>query len=307
MSKLSDNDHQDDQNGLRKDIHIDRDALNLPYQEEMRRIEHDSAVERVNHRVTLLAILIPCLLGALVLYAYLDIEKHIERMQDVGSVQVKALSDDVLDKVSSVSEQYGKLAASLSNRITALEASVVLTKEDLEKQRKEMDRIDRSKADNESLKRIEQQTAEAAGLLHGLREALDAQSLALENLNTAFKAEAASFVQAVDTIRGEMKNDRKTQASAIEKLSEVKLDKRTFDQFLKRERESYESVTRPLQREIESLHQELSGLKKQMNMLGRSIQLLEAERAVLNAGPEQAREAAPSTGSGKIIEQEIRE
>ena len=304
MSKFLDEKDKEDRMKLKRDIHINRKSLDVPYQEEVRQIEPTSEIAGVHHRITLLAVLIPCLLGAMVLYAYIDIKEHVDRVRNVGSTEVKALSEDVVDKVSSVSDQYNKLTTSLSNRLATLEASAVVTKERLEKQREAIQKISGSKADNESLAKIEDQTAEAIRGLDALQSGLAAQKQAVENLNKTFGEKMAKLVQGFET----MTDERKNEASAIKKLSEGKMDKKSFDEFLKKERESTESVIAPLKQELDALKEGISQLQKQVNMLGRSIQLLEAERTL----PEKGASKAASTGDakagpGKIIEQEIAE
>ena len=304
MSKFPDDEDQEDQMKLGKEVEIDTKSFEVPYQEEVRQIERSTEIASVHHRITLLAILIPCLLGAMVLYAYIDIKEHVNRIQDVGSTEVEALSKDVVDKVSSVSEEHNKLAASLSNRIATLEASAVVARDRLEKQHKELQRTEGSKADKKSLAKIEEQTAEAAKALEAIKNAVDAQRLAVENLDKSFRAQMADLVQGVEAIKGE----RKDEASAIKRLSDTKMDKKAFDEFLKKERQSSESVVAPLNKELDVLKEGISRLQKQVNMLGRSIQLLEAEQTPSGKSAPQDLSTGGSKGApGKIIEQEIAE
>jgi len=287
---------REDQVGLEKEIEVDGAPLDLPYQEEVRYREHESALERLNHRITLLAILLPCLFGVLLLYAYLDMKEYVNRVQDAGSTQVKSLSEDVVEKVSSLSDQQSELMKSLSNRIGALEASAVITKENEKNQSLEIKNIEASKVDKKVLDQIQNEIAEATKTLKGLQDELNKQQGSVNNLNQALKKDMAGLVKAVEGIRG----DRAKQDSAMKSLSERKMDKEVFDQFLKQDRAGYESAIAPLK-------QGMSQLQKQIDMLGRSIQLLETERTSPDKKPSQktATDNLPSA-PGTIIEQEIR-
>jgi hypothetical protein len=298
VSKFPGDEEQDDQGTLEKDIEIGGETFDDPYQEEVRHMEHASAIERLNSRISLLAILIPCLLGALVLYGYLDIKEHVNQVQNVGSTELKALSTNVVEEVASLSDRYNETITSLSDRIATLEASSVVIKQNLEKQKAEMKRIGGAKVDKAAMGKMEEQTAETIKTLEGLRNELNDQRVAVENLNKALEEEMAGLVRAVEGVSGH----RKKQESNIENLYESKLDKKTFDDFLKKEQISYESEISPLKQEVDSLKEGMSQLQKQVNTLGRSIRLMEAEKSLLQRKPADQK---AGSGPGKIIEQEI--
>jgi chromosome segregation ATPase len=211
---------------------------------------------------------------------------------------VKALSKNVVEEVSSLSDRYSEIITSLSDRIATLEATSVVIKQDLEKQNVEMKKMGGSKVDKTSLGRMEEQTAETIKTLEGLRNELNDQRLAVENLNKALEEEMAGLVQTVEGVSGR----RKKLDSTIENLSESKLDKKTFDDFLKKEQVNYESKVTPLKQDIDSLKAGVRQLQEQVNMLGRSVRLMEAEKSLLERRPAEQK---GGSGPGKIIEQEI--
>jgi chromosome segregation ATPase len=287
-----------------KEIEIDGEAFDGAYKDEVRYIEQASAVDRLNTRITLLAILLPCLIGALVLYGYLDIKKNVAQVKNVGSTEVKALSKDVVEEVSSLSEQYNKVFTSLSDRVATLEASSVIIKEGLEKQRRELEKMGGAKADKEALSKMEEENAETVRALGAVQELLNSQALTLDSLNKALEEEMAGVVLAVEAVRG----GEKKRDTEIKKLSEGKMDKKAFDEFLKKGRADDESRLSPLKKEIDSANQGVARLQQQVNMLGRSLQLLQENRTLPDRNPARTSPSgAPTPGKGGIIEQEIAE
>jgi hypothetical protein len=94
---------------LEKDIQIDGQHPDSFYDDELRDSRRDSDIHRLSRRVTILFILIPCLLCAILVLAYLDVRERLSQFQTAGSREVQTLSEDVLNKAASLSDQYVKL------------------------------------------------------------------------------------------------------------------------------------------------------------------------------------------------------
>jgi chromosome segregation ATPase len=234
----------------------------------------------------------------------LDVKERVYGLKDEGTTQVKELSEDVVEEVSSLSERYDEIMKALSDRVATLEASAVIVKDTLKKQHKQIQKIDTAKVDEKALGKIQKQTAEAIKLLEGLTGELDMQKKAIEDTLKRQEEETAKLSQAVETI----KSGEASRQAILKKLSKNKLEKETFEEFLKGDRLGYESAVSPMKKELDSVKMDIGRLQHQVDMLGRSIQLLGSENRLPDTRPvgEKAGEAL-SPGSGGIIEQEIAE
>ncbi len=78
----------------------------------------DRRLEKLNQRLTVLAILVPLVIGAIVAYAYVDIKKEFAAVQ---SGDVQKLSQESASRFSSLSLQYAKLEETLTQQLADLQ------------------------------------------------------------------------------------------------------------------------------------------------------------------------------------------
>ena len=87
------------------------------YQDEAK----DRRVEKLGHRVTIISILIPVLIGAIFYIAYRDITSRVSQTQDTGTMEIQNLSTQLQDKFDEISSKYGELETALTQKLAALE------------------------------------------------------------------------------------------------------------------------------------------------------------------------------------------
>jgi len=98
-------------------ISMDDDTTQAVMRDELQELK----IEKLSTRVTLLTILIPCIIGIILVIAYLDIKDRVMQTQDTGSSGVQKLSKDLESKFSSLSLQQAKINDTLSSRFPPLE------------------------------------------------------------------------------------------------------------------------------------------------------------------------------------------
>ncbi len=189
------------------------------------------------------------------------------------STEVKALSQDV------------------AGRATSLEKSFVSIMEELKRDKRAIEKLSGSKVDKKGLEKVEKQSAELANMLAGLqkdwakqkeslarlvkdqkREAaksnktlkalaneLNEEKQAIENLNRTLKKEVTGIVQVIERVT----NDAHKQDSAIKNLSEHKEE---LDNILENKWSGYQTTISLLQKEIGSIEEEVLRLQRQVNM-----------------------------------------
>ena len=300
MNKFPTKEDQGTEIPIERDIEVNGD-LGLSDGDESRDFEEDSRIEKLHRRVTLSLILVPCLVGAILLFAYLDLKKRVNEVQNRGSTEVKTLSKNVVGKVGSLSDQYKTLEASFAERVAALEKSFVSIKEDLKKTKREIKKLNASAVDKKVFEgSLKKQSAEVAKNLAVTERDLQEQKQALEKLNETLKKEVAAMVHEVDRIRGRRQRD----ASAIDDLTKRKVDKKVFDRIVKDERASYEETRSLLQKEMTSLKKEVFQLQQYLNVAPKA----EAKTAPDEKKPRsEASKDTLSPAHDKIVEQEISE
>ncbi|UCD88089.1 MAG: hypothetical protein JSV01_10225, partial [Desulfobacterales bacterium] len=174
MNKFPTEEDKEDELPLEREIRVDEEAPDLSYRGEIQSLEQDSQIEKLNQRISLILVLVPCLLGAILLFAYFDLKNRLSQVQDMGSTERKALSEDVVDKVGGLSQQYKTLETSLVDRVAALEKSSGSIAKDLKRDKQEIKKLTASKVDNKALERaLKEQSAEAANTLSLLQNALE--------------------------------------------------------------------------------------------------------------------------------------
>ena len=291
MNRSPTKEDQEDEMPLDKGIRMKEEGSDPSYQDEMWELRRESQVERLNQRITLLSILIPCLFGAILLFVYLEFNDKLSKIM-MKRGQVEALSENMDDKIVSLSHQYSEVEKLLSDSIANLKKTNALIEKDLRKNQLEIKKLTTSKADKKTLEQaIRKEFAQTAKTLEALRNELNGQKQAVENLDATLKKEVVQIVQGIETL----KTDRERQDSAIKDLSEHKLDKEDFGNILKDKWSGYQAKISLLRKEIKALRDEVSMVS-------------EAKGAPPKEKPAAAttKDAAIPT-PGKIIEQEITE
>ena len=110
------------------------------YQEEMK----DLRVEKINQRVTIITILLPCLIGVILFIAYRDLTSRVNRSEFSGSKEVQALSEELEEKFKNIATQFTTVQTSLEEKITSVEK----TAGDLNEKFKKLNNIDESLKQN---------------------------------------------------------------------------------------------------------------------------------------------------------------
>jgi len=94
---------------------------------------NDLRIEKLGQRVTLISILLPCLIGAILFYAYVDIKKRIGDANNTGQVEVQSITEDFQLKVNAMNVELAKLRHSMEKKLPELTSSMEKFKADLKK------------------------------------------------------------------------------------------------------------------------------------------------------------------------------
>jgi peptidoglycan hydrolase CwlO-like protein len=122
--------------------------------EEMMHLElQELKMEKLSHRVTLFTILIPCMVGIILIIAYLDIKDRVTRTSDTGAIGVQKLSKDIESKFSSLSLEQAKIKDTLS-KLSLLEDSSAFVQSRLKTLQTSIKHLESSSINRDELSRV---------------------------------------------------------------------------------------------------------------------------------------------------------
>jgi hypothetical protein len=295
---------------LEEDLAMTEDDSDAFYEDELRGQERDADIDRLRHRMTLLFILIPCLLCAVFAFAYMDMRNRLNQLYSSGSQKVEALSEDIVQKVSSLSQHFEKLEESFGKRLSILKDVSVALQDDLKKSESKLNALasatidkktfDNATADLASLKEsLAKQEAAIRGLSKKLQKELDQEANAITAFQSDLRVQGERFTETVGMIEDLQQKALKLELKT-RLLSEKMVDKDAWEEA--------NGKRALLEKKIKDLAEELAWLTKQLN-------LSRENKAVSGTGSSQPKKEKTEEPvsitivpeSGKIEEQDIKE
>ena len=265
------------------------------YQDEAK----DRRVEKLSHRVTIISIFIPVLIGVVFYIAYRDITSRVSQSQDTEAMEIQNLSTQLQDKFDELSTKYGQLEASLVQKLAALEKVDKAMKANLKKAENTVSKINATKADKkdqqDAIAKIDTALSPIRKELKDLstmRNDLKAVTAELQSLDTDVQQKLTTISANVDK---SLQNLTKIQYD-MSALSNQKLDNDTLQLELLKAKKSY-------QKELDLTKK---ALDKRLSSILRKIRDLEKIAQAPLAAPKPSG-GTSSPGSANIVEQEIKE
>jgi chromosome segregation ATPase len=223
-------------------------------------------IEKLAHRVTLLTILIPCMVGIILVIAYLDIKDRVTRSYDTGTIGVQKLSKDLASKFSSLSLEQAKIKDIQASKIPDLEKSAAFLKSRITKLQESMDQMSASSIDKDELARV---TKTLTDKLADLEQEIKSDVEALASTNSQIVDNSQKLtndigMQSENLAEIDIKID--TIRKEIKMLSESFINKDDLELALKLKeigyRQSLLDKTALLNKEIQIIQKEVKALQK---------------------------------------------
>lgn len=248
-------------------------------------------IEKLSTRITLVAVLIPCLLAAALALAYLDIKSRVSSTQYTGSVGVQNLSKDLESRFSSLSLKQAKIEEQLTEHANALESTgkSLFT---LQKTASDFKRISEAKTDRSDWVAFTKKT----------ETAIDTLQREISELNAAFSKFDEELAGQITRMANGLGKDQERLAeieAQIQRLESEKLTRSAMELALGLERLALQEMVKDRIRELEK---KLDLVGKQME---RFDQRLAAQSRPPATPPVTGAPPAPSTDSPGIKEQPI--
>ena len=279
------------------------DSEQTIYQEEAK----DRRVEKLSHRVTIISILIPVLIGVVFYIAYRDITGRVSQGQDTGAMEIQNLSSQLEENFAKLSEKYGDLEAALTQKLADLEKVDKSMKDNLKQAEDTVAKINATKADK---KDAQDAIAKIDIALKPLRQELktiNAVTTDLQTQNNDLKQQLAVLSANLTRLSANTEKTLKETAAIHSKelniiqtdlssLSGQKMDKDALQLELLKAKKNFQ---RDLELTKSAINKRLAAMLKKIKDLEKVVQApLSSSRTTGQTG---------SAGSGGIVEQEIKE
>ena len=271
------------------------DSEQTLYQEEAK----DRRVEKLSHRVTIISILIPVLIGAVFYIAYRDITGRVSQSQDTGTMEIQNLSTQLEENFAALSVKYGDLEAALTQKLAALEKVDKAMKNNLKKAEVTVAKINATKATKK-----DQQAAIAKidKALNPIRQELKA----IKSVTTELQARDNDLKQQLSTLSANTDKTLKELGTIPKELTAIQTDLSSLSsRMLNKDALQLEllKARKNFQRDLELTKSTID--KRLASMLRKIKDLEKLARAPLSSSRPTGKTVSP--GSGGIVEQEIKE
>jgi chromosome segregation ATPase len=269
------------------------------YQEEAK----DRQLEKLSHRVTIISILIPVLIGVIFFIAYRNITGRVSQSQDTGAMEIQNLSSQLEENFTKLSEKYGDLETALTQKLAALEKVDKSMKGNLKQAEDTLAKINATKADKNAIAKIDK----ALDPIRQELKTIDSTITDLQTQNNDLKQQLAALSANLTRLSANTEKTLKESAaiqskeltaiqSDLSSLSGRKMDKDDLQLELLKARKHF-------QRDLDVTK---AGIDKRLATMLRKIKDLEkVVQAPLNSAAKSGQKVSP--GSGGIVEQEIKE
>ncbi len=297
--------NQDDDNSrftIRDDEEATPDAIFMADAENLR-------IEKLSTRVTLVAVLIPCLLVIVLAIAYLDIKNRVISTQNTGSMGVQNLSKDLASRFSSLSLRQAKIEQQLAETSTTLETGTAALQVNLKKATAELKGLIQKKPDRSALAAMSKKTNAAMAAMH--KEMATAQKEMAE-LNAAFDRFDEELAAQILLMADGLKKDQGRLAeieNQAQRLETEKLDKESMELTIGLERlalqEMVKDKIRKIDKQLAAMERQIVALNRRMDE--RATKAAPAPPAATSPSPTPTPpiNSTPSPKSEKMVEQTI--
>jgi chromosome segregation ATPase len=226
----------------------------------LRDVPQDNRVARLSRRVTILAIILPCLIGAALYFLYNDLKNRVAQNQTYGTQSVEDLAQTLDTRLQEFSAKLTQLETMFSERLAGTEKSVENLKTQLGKADSSLKNalgslktIDTAKADKKELESLANQLA-----------TLSAQMTARNN-------DMSERLSDLTTITQKQVNDLLKLRTEITGLTDSKIDRENLQQELVNQQQKLLVLSSDLDKKIFAIQNDLRRLEKDLQQTRQSF------------------------------------
>ena len=245
----------------------------------------DSRINKLSRKLLIMAVAIPCVIGVVLFFLYLDLKKRVIQAQDVDSRTFQNLTRDLDSRSGDLISRLGALEAALANRDSEIEKRIDSVKFRVYKAENRIKNVNKSKADKESHQ--------------ALVDNLQKVSAQLSGLNTTFSENFDEITAGLFKVRQDV---TKLQVDVTTLVKDT-VDRQTFAEEIGRGQKSYEqklaALSKSLEKRIRSIQEDIRVIESQLEieLPGSSPQSSVPVEPVPAPAAPRTQAGPPSTGS----------
>ena len=211
-------------------------------------------LDKLSRRITLITILIPCLIGAIVFLVYRDINTRVGQVSYSGTARDQTLSKD-LASFSNTQEDLSKKLAYLEKTNTAMQKNLKEATTAIKHIRSAR------RSDNKKISNAINTINKTLTTLTPIPQELEKIAAYIKIANDKSTKELEIYSQSLESIKN---NLIKIEADLIS-IASAKIDRKTLDTALKKQQENYQKLLRQTSNDIDkrivSLERKIQGKK----------------------------------------------
>jgi chromosome segregation ATPase len=252
-------------------------------------------LKKINQRLTLFSLLIPCLMAAILFAVYTDMKNRFGDMYSNRVERLEALSREMEAKSAALSEQYDTLVVTMAQQEEPLKEAFIVFERTSESLRDELaqltDQIQKSeegmkqalagKADLSVLETVRQEWKTTTAAVEGIKgdwvsvqEEIKSIRTELKTVDEKIKNDTEPLAESLETVKNGVKvlseDLKKLKADLVEVLSAT-VDKKGLNQALKDQEKQY----REYQKQLDSFVKKLYDQEKEINALQESVRKID--------------------------------
>jgi len=232
----------------------------------------DLRFEKLNQKVAIISILIPCIIVLLIAYSYFDIRDKISGVHDSGIDEIRKLSKNYDKKISDLSVEYSKLGESFDKRMAAADKTNSSIKSHLENL---IQNTEETKTDK----------TEFAGALSALNSQISSLKTDIAAVSTKIKDANVNLSQRIsDLSKASVKTEGEFSRlkADISTMLSGKADKKELDLFVRDQLKQYQNELSRLSREFEV---KTEAIRKELHDFEKRIESKEIESKAVKTPP----------------------
>lgn len=253
-----------------------------------------------NRRNAMLAVLVPCLLLLVILFAYADLKKRVDAIQNTGQTSVQNLSSDFESRLSALSIQTAKLKDVIATESSDIKKEMESLSAKLSTETAARKKADAVFADKKTVEKADNALEKKFA---PLKKEIQDLSPAVKDVDAKVSRELAVFSQKFSVLNRELETV-KTQAKKWEAniVDKQVMDKALLQQY-DRLKNELETTLAEIDRQLKDVQQELKRITT------RTAHHVPAAPKSLpekpSKSPKAEKTSQPAGAPGGIIEQEL--
>lgn len=248
------------------------------------RNKKDLRIEKVQQRLTLLAILIPCLVAAMLYFFYQHFQQAMGKTQGAGVQKIQRISADIETRYEEISEKFKGLEKNievLENKYTrkvqpldeillAFEKINSSMKDSLKKMEKSVDELYTSKADKQELQELRKAIETLDAGLLPVKESLDVITADLKIVDERISKEVAALSESIRQTATEFESIR-SEIAKISETAQSGLTRNDLDQALQKQQKTFQDQLNPLIKDMKIEEKRVKVIQEKVEELERAM------------------------------------